>query len=446
MSQIKVDKIKGLSVATNGPELGIDSSGNFNFDAGTLYVDSVNNRIGVNKTNPTQALDVTGNIAVSGNATITGSITTSGGISATNGTGASGQLLTANGTGGMSWQNAPISLPTQSTQTSGAVLMSNGTSAFWTYTLSPLGNITNPNWATARTFTHGFVAGGYQNSSPWRNVNVANHSTDTNANLGDIMSDTAAYTDGAHGDYYMYIYAIGGAINAGSTTTSSISMQTQSGRANNSSWNMSVSRDAMGVMLDYHHAGAKAYIAGGGNARTDRHNMQTETMSTSAFPPDHAYSQNHTASCEGQYRGWYKSNGGQSFAWATETYAAWNTSPGSDGWGKGLSTMSTQNYMKNGGNLNATLVKFHADTGAQISSFGVDNAGEENYQMGQNKGYCWGHYNGAQNNNSYKVNHSSDTYSTSVGQPQGHGGMSSAANATASSLTNNAYGTNAPNY
>lgn len=203
MSQIKVEKIKGLNVPDNGPELSIDSSGNFNFDSGTLYIDSVNGRIGVNKTDPAYSLDV------SGTARITGSLTTSGGISASNGTGGAGQLLTADGAGGMSWQNAPISLPAQSSQTAGAVLMSNGTSAFWTYTLSPLGNLTNPNWATARTWTHGFTAGGYQNSSPWRNVNRAQHSNDSNTNIGDIMSDTAAYCNGSHGDYYMYVYGMG---------------------------------------------------------------------------------------------------------------------------------------------------------------------------------------------------------------------------------------------
>ena len=65
MSELKVNKIKGPNVAENGPDLTLESTGNFNFDSGTLYVDSQNNRVGVNKTNPTQALDVNGGLKVS---------------------------------------------------------------------------------------------------------------------------------------------------------------------------------------------------------------------------------------------------------------------------------------------------------------------------------------------------------------------------------------------
>jgi len=42
------------------------ASVDLNIDAGTLYVDSTNNRVGIANTNPSDALDVTGNIVVSG--------------------------------------------------------------------------------------------------------------------------------------------------------------------------------------------------------------------------------------------------------------------------------------------------------------------------------------------------------------------------------------------
>jgi hypothetical protein len=47
-----------------------DSKGHYNFDSGTLYIDSTNNRIGINNTSPSQALTVTGNVSVSGNLTV----------------------------------------------------------------------------------------------------------------------------------------------------------------------------------------------------------------------------------------------------------------------------------------------------------------------------------------------------------------------------------------
>lgn len=56
-------------------------TGIVNIDLGTLYVDPVNNRVGVNKTNPAQALDVTGNIAISGNETVGGTLGVTGAVS-----------------------------------------------------------------------------------------------------------------------------------------------------------------------------------------------------------------------------------------------------------------------------------------------------------------------------------------------------------------------------
>lgn len=48
----------------------IGVTGIVNVDAGTLYVDPVNNRVGINKTSPAQALDVVGNVAVTGDVAI----------------------------------------------------------------------------------------------------------------------------------------------------------------------------------------------------------------------------------------------------------------------------------------------------------------------------------------------------------------------------------------
>lgn len=52
-----------------------------NVDSGTLYVDPTNNRVGINKTNPAQALDVVGNSAISGNKTVGGTLGVTGDIS-----------------------------------------------------------------------------------------------------------------------------------------------------------------------------------------------------------------------------------------------------------------------------------------------------------------------------------------------------------------------------
>ena len=38
-------------------------------------------------------------------------------------------------------------------------------------------------WYRARVITHGYVGGGYKDSSPWRNVNRTLHNTDATTNL-----------------------------------------------------------------------------------------------------------------------------------------------------------------------------------------------------------------------------------------------------------------------
>lgn len=54
-------------------------SGNANFDSGVLFVDATNNRVGVNKTTPTSALDVVGNAAITTTLFVGGIITSNGG-------------------------------------------------------------------------------------------------------------------------------------------------------------------------------------------------------------------------------------------------------------------------------------------------------------------------------------------------------------------------------
>ena len=90
-------------------------------------------------------------------------------------------------------------------------------------------------------------------------------------------------------------------------------------------------------------------------------------------------------------------------------------------------------------------------TGIQVRGLNFGNMGEENFEMGMRKGYCLGNYNGAQNNNTFKVNYNSDSYNNLGGNspPTGHGGMSSAHCSSSSSVSgqgNYDYGTAIPNY
>jgi hypothetical protein len=62
------------TIQFTNPATSLVASGNVVVDTNTLFVDSVNNRVGVGTDSPTVALDVVGDLKVSGNATITGSL------------------------------------------------------------------------------------------------------------------------------------------------------------------------------------------------------------------------------------------------------------------------------------------------------------------------------------------------------------------------------------
>lgn len=62
MSQLNVDTLKHSQ--GTGPGIDLQSSGNFAFDTNTLYVDSVNDRVGINDSTPSHSLDVSGSDGV----------------------------------------------------------------------------------------------------------------------------------------------------------------------------------------------------------------------------------------------------------------------------------------------------------------------------------------------------------------------------------------------
>ena len=58
MSQLNVDRIVSLGGGGGTAAIQLESSGNFNFDTGTLYVDSTNGEVGINTTTPRASLDI----------------------------------------------------------------------------------------------------------------------------------------------------------------------------------------------------------------------------------------------------------------------------------------------------------------------------------------------------------------------------------------------------
>ena len=85
--------VNGNSNLGNGSSDTIAVTGILNVDSGVLYVDPTNNRVGINDTTPSQALDVTGNALISGTLGVTGNSTFTGDVIAS--------IVKASGSGGL---------------------------------------------------------------------------------------------------------------------------------------------------------------------------------------------------------------------------------------------------------------------------------------------------------------------------------------------------------
>jgi hypothetical protein len=106
-------------------------------------------------------------------------------------------------------------VPATTTENTGAKLISDGsTGAGWGYMGSGFTGLDNAQWRYRSIFTHGYLAGGYKGSTPWRSVNKTWHNTDTTVYCGEQLSNYCAYTNGFWSDYHAYICSTNGYNNA----------------------------------------------------------------------------------------------------------------------------------------------------------------------------------------------------------------------------------------
>lgn len=264
--------------------------------------------------------------------------------------------------------------------------------------------------------TTSYMVGGYQNSVLWNNCNRTVHSTDTTTNLGDGLIQNYHYKSGACSLTKVYIW------NGSFVTAFNMRNETNSnsGTVNFGGANTGTIQDA-----DFN----RAYINGEGCNQVRRWQISSESVTADL---GNGWS-DHAAAIFGDTRGIWWGNSGQTarFIFSTESYAAMGYSAGAHGQQKGLSSKDGKGYGGNEGNYNGgnqfrvTNIETESSITTVAKPFG--NMGEENYVHGQDKGYCLGTYDGAQNNRSFVL-----TYATNSGfetgattQPKGKGGCSS---------------------
>ena len=112
-------------------------------------------------------------------------------------------------------------------------------------------------WERSRIITHGFVGGGYKDSSPWKNVNRTQHSNDSTTDLGDKMGWNGSYIDGGHSDTHFYTFGLDNGYAGTNNDAWRMQMSNESGT--NMANTMGSDKEDLGVFMDYHHEGANLY-------------------------------------------------------------------------------------------------------------------------------------------------------------------------------------------
>lgn len=358
-------------------------------------------------------------------------------------------------------------LPIPDANSRGGMLYNNGTTAYWAYPGSA-GAAVGTGFEYRSIFTHGFMAGGYKGSNPWRSVNKTWHSTDITTYCGEQLEYASAYHEGMFSDYNGYIAGAQGDSDSGSShgtasaRTVSINLHNGNGRSRGQDtygpystfgfgsgfnetgaanaqgpgdasvgvvggWNGNVVKLYTGCASNI--IGQVGYDVGGNNSAGSSQNNSnklhfgTEIMYGGPTLP----TSGPTGGCGGKDYGYFSINGSRyKMKYADDVFSSITTSGGTSWSYKWLPSKKGFVYST----ANSVYYKFSESTFVDLASYtSLFAQGEENYEMGQEWGYQLGGYNGNQNNYTAKYNYSTDAMTTlgAASRPKGHYGQSSAA-------------------
>jgi hypothetical protein len=285
--------------------------------------------------------------------------------------------------------------------------------------------------------SYAYLAGGYKDSSPWKNVHKTIASTDQTSHLGQLLDYPANYTKGACSKTIFWVFSVNtdnahhGPTTVSDTYNSAINMSNDTNYAHQSKWDLRSSRSDMAVLWKETEF---AYVIAGGTTSVDKLNMSNETIATGFSVTSFDSSEGASGFSDENYGYAYNSGNGVKFNFSTETFtngSVW----GAHGQQKGISSKVGKGYAGNEGSYNGgyNLRRWTTSNDTNIGTVAKpdQNTGEENFTMGQDWQYMLGNYNGAQNNNSWKFYYATDSGTASVSglNPGVNGGTSSGANA-----------------
>ena len=289
-----------------------------------------------------------------------------------------------------------------------------------------------------------YLAGGYKDASPWKNVHRTTNSTDQTVHLGELLDYPASYTSGACSKRILFLWSTNtdgtfkGDSTIHSTWTSAVHMVNETSYAHQTKWDLANARDDCGTL---HQETEFAWIFGAGVAAVEKFNLTNETMYSVYYQAGAPYITTTTSitgsgpsgasgfSDENYGYGWTQQSGTKLF-FANDTFTN-NQQWGASGQQKGISSKVGKGYCGNEGTYNGgyNLRRWNVFTETNIGNVAKPhpNCGEENFTMGQDHQYMLGNYDGLQNNTSWKFMYATDSGTTSVSglAPGVNGGTSS---------------------
>ena len=284
---------------------------------------------------------------------------------------------------------------------------------------------------TRQIITTGYVAAGYKDSSPWRNVNSFDMSTDTCTNRGDLLQTASAYSGGMHGRNNGFILGADGM--GDGTTVASFNMRNNTTYTKPAglvlNWAVGSSGTVMSQNDDGDYLKAWNWTGAGGTTQLHTFNLVTEATTTALNTSWGGAGTSNQLMDELYGYIWDESNARTlKIQYATDglTNAAWVA--GFHGQQKGLSAKTGRGYAGNEGTYNGgnnfRISNFATQTNIGTVAKPIQDSGEENYVTGQDRGYMLGMYGApgpTQNNRSFRFNYSTQSGSElgASGQPSG---------------------------
>lgn len=283
---------------------------------------------------------------------------------------------------------------------------------------------------------YSYLAGGYKDSSPWKNVHKTTNSTDQTTHLGTLLDYPANYTKGGCSKTILFVFSVNtdnahhGPTTVADTYTSAINMSNDTNYAHQSKFDITTSRSDMAVMWKETEL---CWLVAGGTTTVDKFNLSNEAIVTGYNLTSFNSDEGASAFSDENYAYAYNSGNGVKFNFSNETFAngsVW----GAHGQQKGISSKVGKGYAGNEGsysggyNLRRWTTNNDTNIGTVAKPYG--NCGEENFTLGQDHQYMLGNYDGAQNNASWKFYYATDSGSSSVSglNPGVNNGTSSGVN------------------